>query len=188
MTNIEKEKGKYIAFLRGINVGGHHKVPMADLKNEMKKLGFENIVTLLNSGNIIFEAISNDIEALENTISKHLEKAFGFPIPTILRTSEVIFGLIHSNPFKYIVLTKEIRLYVSFLRNASKTDLELPWTSSDKSFQILSESNKTILSVLDLSINNTPKSMQALENSFGKDITTRNWNTIKRIHKKLEDS
>ncbi|MGY8913954.1 MAG: DUF1697 domain-containing protein, partial [Flavobacteriales bacterium] len=49
------KKDFYIAFLRGINVGGHHKVPMAVLKTEFEKLGFKNIVTLLNSGNILFE-------------------------------------------------------------------------------------------------------------------------------------
>ena len=47
-------KEKYVGFLRGINVGGHHKVPMAELSKELKKLNFENVVTLLNSGNVVF--------------------------------------------------------------------------------------------------------------------------------------
>jgi len=59
-----KRKEKYVAFLRGINVGGHHKVPMADLRKELEKLGFENVMTLLNSGNIIFEVISDYEENL----------------------------------------------------------------------------------------------------------------------------
>lgn len=45
---------RYVAFLRGINVSGHHKVPMADLRKEMEKLNFEKVITILNSGNIIF--------------------------------------------------------------------------------------------------------------------------------------
>ncbi len=44
----KKVKEKYIAFLRGINVGGHHKVPMADLRKEMESLNLENVVTILN--------------------------------------------------------------------------------------------------------------------------------------------
>ena len=83
----KKVKEKYVAFLRGINVGGHHKVPMADLRKELEKLGFENVETLLNSGNIIFEAISNNEGNLEKKISAHLEKSFGFPIPTVIRKS-----------------------------------------------------------------------------------------------------
>ena len=70
----------YIAFLRGINVGGHHNVPMADLKTELQKLGFKNIVTILNSGNIIFDHKQEDTVSLEQIIADHLEKVFHFPI------------------------------------------------------------------------------------------------------------
>ena len=79
----------YVAFLRGINVGGHHKVPMADLRKELEKLDFENVETLLNSGNIIFEAIDDNEENLEKKISLHLEKSFGFPVPSIVRKCNI---------------------------------------------------------------------------------------------------
>ena len=176
-------KEKFVAFLRGINVGGHHKVPMAELRKELEKLGCQNIVTLLNSGNIVFEAISSDLAVLEKTISEHLERSFGFPVPVIIRTSEIISSSIKEQPFKDVTLTKDIRLYVSFLREEIQTDLILPWTSTDKSFTIIDIKDKTIFSVLDLSISKTPKAMLSLERYFGKDITTRNWNTIERLGK-----
>ena len=50
----------FVALLRGINVGGHHKVPMAELRTELEKLGYSKVNTLLNSGNIIFKAASDD--------------------------------------------------------------------------------------------------------------------------------
>ncbi len=181
-----RRKEKYVAFLRGINVGGHHKVPMADLRKEIEKLGFENVTTLLNSGNIIFEAISDNEETLEKKISAHLEKSFGFPIPTVIRKSEMIYELLKSNPFKDVKLTKDIRLYISFLQENVQTKLKLPWTSSDNSYKIIGKIGKNILSVLDISISKTPKAMEDLERYFGKNITTRNWNTIKRIEKKFK--
>ena len=184
----KKVKEKYVAFLRGINVGGHHKVPMAVLRKELEKLNFEKVVTILNSGNIVFDAIADDLENLEKTISEHLEKVFSFPIPTILRKSEMIYGLLDINPFKDVILTKDIRLYVSFLRKDTETDLKMPWTNDDNSYKIIGKSDKTILSVLDLSVSKTPKGMEALERYFGKDITTRNWKTIKRVEKTLEAS
>lgn len=180
-----KRKEKYVAILRGINVGGHHKVPMADLRKEIEKLGFENVTTLLNSGNIIFEAISDNEETLEKKISAHLEKSFGFPIPTVIRKSEMIYELLNSDPFKDVQLTKDIRLYVSFLQENVQTKLKLPWTSSDNSYKIIGKIGKNILSVLDISISKTPKAMEDLERYFGKNITTRNWNTIKRIEKSI---
>jgi len=78
---------KYVAFLRGINVSGHHKVPMAELRKELTKLGFTNVITLLNSGNVIFESSSDDAELLEKTIAEHLEKVFGFQIPVLIRNA-----------------------------------------------------------------------------------------------------
>ncbi len=176
---------KYIAFLRGINVGGHHKVPMLELRKEMEKLKFENVVTLLNSGNIIFDAIADDVENLESKLSEHLEKSFGFPIPVILRSAEMINGFVIDKPFESVLVTKDIRLYVSFLRRDIETDLALPWLSDDKSYNIICKKYKTIFSILDLSLSQTPKAMGVLEKYYGKDITTRNWNTIKRIKEKI---
>jgi uncharacterized protein (DUF1697 family) len=180
-----KTKGKYVAFLRGINVGGHHKVPMADLRQELETLGIENITTILNSGNVIFDAMNADAEKLEKTIAGHLEKTFNFPVPTILRKWESIQALLNHKPFKDIKTTKDTRLYVSFLRANAESDLILPWASADSSFKIIGSIDKTIFSVLDLSVSKTPKAMEALENFFGKDITTRNWNTIEKLNKIL---
>jgi len=176
---------KHIAFLRGINVGGHHKVPMAELKMVFEKLGFSNIITLLNSGNVIFDAINSNTENLEELISEQLENTFGFPIPTIIRKSDTIQQLYNDAPFKNIIVNKDIRLYVSFLKNDTKTKLVLPRKSNDKSFRIIAISGKTILSVLDLSVSKSPKAMNNLEKFYGKNITTRNWKTIVRIANKL---
>ncbi len=176
---------RYVAFLRGINVGGHHKVPMADLRKALEKLNCNNVITLLNSGNVIFETINNDIENLEKKISKNLEDTFGFPVPTIIKKSQTIHQLFNDAPFQNVKITKDIRLYVSFFKKNTMPDIELPWTSSDKSFKIIEIKNKIILSILDLSIAKTPKAMVALEKFYGKDITTRNWKTIERIVKKL---
>ena len=179
-------KEKYIAFLRGINVGGHHKVPMGELRTTMEKLGFEEVVTILNTGNILFNAIAKDVEQLEKTISEHLEKVFGFPIPTILRKWEMMEELLNSHPFEAEVMTKDTRLYVSFLKKEVETAFPLPWVNEDKSYKILEKRAKVVLSILDVSAFKTTKAMGILEKQFGKkNITTRNWKTIKRIEKKV---
>ena len=175
---------RYVALLRGINVGGHHKVPMPELKTEMKNLGFENIQTLLNSGNVLFENSGTDSSHLEESISKHLETVFGFPIPVILRESDLILQLVQNNPFKDIAMTKDIRLYVSFLKKESSVKLTLPWSTEYGAYRILDVRDRTICSVLNLAVSQSPKAMDSLEQQFGKDITTRNWNTILKIAEK----
>lgn len=79
---------KYVALLRGINVGGNRKVPMADLRQVFVGLGFHNITTYINSGNVIFES-----ERMVNAsvVQRSLEKYFGFEIDTLmLNAAEVI--------------------------------------------------------------------------------------------------
>lgn len=182
----------YVAFLRGINVGGHHKLPMENLKQIFESLGYTNIKTILNSGNVIFDAPIQDLEEIETTIEKTLESNAGFPVPTcvreaafIIRFRELTSAAAKSDSFKNRSITKDTRFYISFLKDDSVAEIQLPWTSDDNSYQIIVEREKTILSILDLSLSQTTKAMGILEVMYGKKITTRNWNTIERIIKKI---
>jgi uncharacterized protein (DUF1697 family) len=71
---------KYIALLRGVNVGGKNKVSMGDLKKCFEKAGFQNVSTYINSGNVLFDHDETDIELLLAQCREILEKEFGFPI------------------------------------------------------------------------------------------------------------
>ena len=115
-----------------------------------------------------------------------MEKVFQFPIPTIIQSADSIYQLYQDTPFAQVDVHKEIRLYVSFLKHDKPVGLDLPWTSADDSYQILDKKEKIICSVLDLTTSKTPKAMEALEKQYGKDITTRNWNTIERLVKKMD--
>lgn len=158
---------------------------MADLRRLMEKMGFNQITTILNSGNVIFQTPTEKEGALEPVIAQELLSHFGFPIPVIVRKADVISDLLQRNPFHTIEVTKDIRLYVSFMKDEPSTELVLPFTSEDSSFRILEVQDRIIYSVLDLSVSQTPKGMDTLEQLFGKNITTRNWNTLQRIAKKL---
>jgi uncharacterized protein (DUF1697 family) len=76
-----------LAFLRGINVGGH-RVKMDHLTSLFEELGLKNVSTFIASGNVIFESRAKDIAALERKIEKHLNDALGYAVPTFIRTSE----------------------------------------------------------------------------------------------------
>src|SRR5690554_3905423 len=170
---------KLIALLRGINIGGHHKVPMAALRKEMENLGFSKVSTLLNSGNVIFE--TPEATALEIKIEAHLNKIFGFSVPVLLRSFEEILGVVKSNPFEAIEVNENTKLYVTFLKNKPKNKLNLPYISKNESFKIIAVGNKMVFSVLDFSKGKTVSGMNNLEQLFGKEITTRNWNTIIKL-------
>lgn len=150
-----------IAFLRGINVGGHHKVPMATLRQVFLDMGFGSVSTLLNSGNVRFESTETDLPALEQRLEARLKDVFGFTIPVLIRTAESLRALVDASPFAHLLSEAkdpDIRLYITFTR-----------------------SGDAIPSVVDLRDSRTVKTMEDLERRLGKDITTRNWNTIRKL-------
>ncbi len=175
---------KYFVFLRGINVGGNKKVPMAELKVLLEKSGYHTIKTLLNSGNIILETNTADDQKLENELENLLSAHFGFTIPVIVRRADEIQTLYDLHPFEGIPITKNTRLYISLLKSDVPENLQLPWVSEDNSYRILRKRGKDIISVLELGEKNTIDAMKILEQSYGKAITTRNWNTMEKMVKK----
>jgi uncharacterized protein (DUF1697 family) len=172
---------RYVLLLRGINVGGNRKVPMAELRETLEGMGFGRVKTFLNSGNVVFDAPSEDEVALEERIAVRLAAVFGFPIPVLIRDAKDIGRLIDTDPFRTVEIHSEIRLYITFLKSEPSAVPPVPWTSSDGSFRIVAIHGRAVCGVLDLSSGKTPEAMSSLERLFGKDITTRNWNTIQKI-------
>lgn len=174
----------YASFLRGINVGGHKKVPMTQLKETMEREGYENVRTLLASGNVIFDAKKTLTSTLEKQLAKVLEAEFGFTIPVLIREMKRLEEMHKIAPFKGITVTKDIRLYVTFFSQSPKSVLKIPYTSDNKALRLLKLDPDVLYSVLDLSKGSgTVDAMNIIEKEFGKLVTTRNWNTIEKMLK-----
>lgn len=90
---------KYVALLRGINVGRKNKVKMETLREVCSSLGFENVKTYINSGNVVFETRKSDNQKLAAKIAKAIEKEFSLTIKVIVRTFPEIENIIKNNPF-----------------------------------------------------------------------------------------
>lgn len=173
---------KYVAFLRGINLGSTHKVPMGELKLVFERLGFIDVKTLLNSGNVVFSSDETDTLNLKTKIEEELFKKFGFEIGTLIRTQKDIQEMVSNNLFKDITVISQTRLYITFLSKEPTNSLKIPYESPEKNFKILQISNNAIFSVLQLSEKyNTTDAMKVLEEEFGKNVTTRNWNTVVKL-------
>ena len=175
---------KCAAFLRGINVGGHQ-IKMESLREVFESLGFSSVKTILASGNVVFETSEKDISALTSKIEKFLHKKYGYEISTTLRSLSDLQKFIDTEPFKGILVTKDIRLYVTFFaKYSNKNTLPIPYVSPDEDYTILTVTKTEICSVLDLSRGKgTVDAMAVLEKEFGKKVTTRNWNTVLKVVK-----
>lgn len=89
----------YIAFLRGINVGGQKKIIMADLKRVLEQNGFQNVQTYIQSGNLVFKSDEIDLGKLQDAIGKTILSAFGFNVPVLVLTLEDLEKILKENPF-----------------------------------------------------------------------------------------
>jgi len=172
----------HVAFLRGINVGGNRLIKMTELRRAFEALGLLKVQTLIASGNVAFAAPGMELEMLTHKIQDKLKKAFGHDIPVILRTADQLRKMAASSPFKKVQVTPETRVYVTFLAKSTKARLKIPYESQEMDFRILKTTNTEVFSVVDASKGSgTLESMAFIEKEFGKNVTTRNWNTINRM-------
>jgi uncharacterized protein (DUF1697 family) len=170
----------YIAFLRGINVGGNTLIKMADLKRVLTRLGLKKLETVLASGNVIFETPETDVALLTHNIQQKLKSHFDLNVTIVLRTANQIESLIKADPFKKVKSTPQTRLLVTFLPEAAAQHGKLG--SAADHFGILKLSNHEICSAFEVAEKRgTTDLMKVLEKVYGKKITTRTWNTVQRI-------
>ena len=88
---------RFIALLRGINISGKNKIPMADLKKSFELLGFTSVKTYLNSGNVIFSTYETNVKELIKRIENMIQKEFGLDIPTfVILQSDLLDILSHA--------------------------------------------------------------------------------------------
>jgi uncharacterized protein (DUF1697 family) len=120
----------YIALLRGINVGGHKKVPMAELRELLENSGFENVVTYIQTGNVIFQTSESSIQNIEDIIQKAIMAHFGFDVSIIVKTPKDLQRIFDACPFSE---EKKKTSYFTMLH--STPDDELVKIASEKIYE-----------------------------------------------------
>ncbi len=171
----------FVSFLHGINVGSQKKILMTDLKVLYESLGFSNVETFIQSGNVIFKTDKKLTDfKLAKLIQDKIVEQYNFDVPVIIRTIQELQNIILSNPYQKDKNMDIENLYVTFLaKNPNATNLEnldninyLPDT-----FEIL---DKEIY--IDSSSYGTSKlSNSFFENKLKVIATTRSWKSIKNI-------
>lgn len=172
---------KYVALLRGINVGGNCKVEMKKLKAVFEDLGFEHVVTYINSGNVIFE--SNQIEIV-TTIETALHKNFRFPMRVIIRDAKNIQKLCAVLPDKWTNDTEQ------------KTDVLFLWDHYDnkKSIDLIKTTDVDTLiyvpGAIIWNVTRTDYNKSGMHKFIGsavyKHMTARNVNTVRKLGEMME--
>ena len=114
----------YIALLKGINVGGHKKVPMAELRDLFSKSGYENVQTYIQSGNVVFESEENNASTIAQKVQDAIKEKYNFAPQVILLRPKELMDAIESNPFPIAEIEpKTLHLYFLDLE-PQKPDLD----------------------------------------------------------------
>lgn len=118
----ESQKNKlmqtYIALLRGINVSGVKKIKMADLRIMMSDIGFKDVLTYIQSGNIIFKSETTNTQDLAQKIKTEIQDVFKFDVPVLVKTSEDISLILENSPYKNREDLEANRIYYALLKNS----------------------------------------------------------------------
>lgn len=169
-----------VAFLRGINVGGRAKVPMAELRSVASDLGLRDVRTYLQSGNVVFDAPTDDIAGTGTRLEAAIEEAFDLEVRVVLRTVDELDSVATTNPF----LTEDAdfkTLHVVFLDHAPGADLvaELdPDRSPPDEFVVIS---RDIFLRYPKGSGRSKLNLDYFERRLGVTGTARNWNTVTKL-------
>ena len=177
---------KYASILRGINVSGHNIMKMKALQAMCEGLGFRNVQSYIQSGNLVFESESASTEKLSEIISEGILKSFGFNVPVIVIRKDQLKSIAENNRYIHERGEDESRLHVTFLsaepepRLAGELDTNLYLPDE---FYI---SGRSVFLFCPNGYGNTRLSNVFFEKKLKVRATTRNWKTLLELVKMIE--
>jgi uncharacterized protein (DUF1697 family) len=170
----------FVALLRGINVGGKNKLAMSELKRSLSSLGLENVVTYIQSGNVVFRSPGGAARDIAGDIEQRIAEDFAVGVTVLLRTPAELRAIARSNPF----LRGEAdlsKLHVVFLsaRPAANAVAGLdPERSSPDEFSVR---GREIYLQLPNGSGRSKLTIDYFERRLGVAATARNWNTLVKL-------
>jgi uncharacterized protein (DUF1697 family) len=169
---------QYVAFLRGINVGGHQVVKMTDLADRVVDLGFERVSTFRASGNVRFESVSSDAEQVRHRLRASLRASFGERLDVLLRTLPELQEIVRLDPFSRVPRAGAVP-YVTFVTVPIAHVPSLPLLSPKKEVELFFVRGRDVFCwALPTEGHHFGFPQRYLEKLFEQPATTRNWSTV----------
>jgi uncharacterized protein (DUF1697 family) len=177
----------HIALLRGINVSGHRMIKMEMLKNCLEKIGFHNVQTYIQSGNIFVDSDEENTSKLAFIIKQEIQKTFGHDVPVIVISKKDLELCFINNPFLKNLDQDTKKLYVAFistiLKSESTNDLKI---SNFKPDEVVVDESRIYIKY-DISPAKTKLDQNYIEKKLNVTATIRNWNTVTQLLKICEE-
>lgn len=168
----------YIALLRGINVGGHRKVPMAELRDLLTKIGFSNVKTYIQSGNVIFQTKEIPFLQLENGIRKSIETHFGFEVSVMVRTRQQLQKIFDDCPFSEDQKSNSYFAILSHIPQEDLVEVAYEKVYEHEEYKII---NDGLYFYSDKGYGNAKFSLNYFEKKLKVNATARNYKTMLKL-------
>ena len=186
---IKNERGRkvtriYIALLRGINVGGHNMIKMAELKQVLEKMGLQKVKTYIQSGNVLFES-EKEADTLSQQLEEEIKKEFGFSVPVVLRTAEELDQVINDCPFSIDSLLEGESVQVAFLTETPSLDGINQLSAVNSGMDEYQINGRNVYLFFRQSIRNSKLATQLPK--LGVPATVRNWKTVIKLAAMVRD-
>ena len=175
---------RYIAFLRGINLGGHN-VKMDRLRVLFEELGLGDVSTFTASGNVIFESDERDPDALEDRIEAHLAQALGYDVPTFVRTDLELARVAAFEPFPSIDRRDGDTVHIAFLGHAPDTAAAAAVAELANDDDLFHVDGRELYWLRHGRLSDSPITGAMLEKAMGQPSTLRTANTVRKIAAKF---
>jgi uncharacterized protein (DUF1697 family) len=169
---------RYVALLRGINVGRAHQVDMPRLRELLTERGHEGVRTHLRSGNVLLDS-TMDEHAVAADLAGAIEAEFGFPVPVVVRTAAELAAVVAGDPFD-TVATDPARYLVTFFPEPPAPDRVDALPPPEGGGDYLVRGRELYLWLPD-GIANTPLAAWKWDKLLGVAGTGRNWNTVTKL-------
>ncbi|MCB9451117.1 MAG: DUF1697 domain-containing protein [Anaerolineaceae bacterium] len=170
----------YISLLRGINVGGNKKIRMAELKALYESLGFTNVQTLLQSGNVIFETAADPAQ-LAAQIEAGVFNTFGFESKIILRTCADLRAVVEHAPYTAEQLAEPSKALVTFLATAPGDTAIQTLLNDHQGPEVLQVVGQELFVFYTDGAGRSKLTNVFIEKRLKTTGTARNWNTILKL-------
>jgi len=165
---------RYVAFLRGVSPMN---LKMPQLKECCEQAGFTGVKTLLSSGNVVFDARSASEGAVERKVEAAMQEHLGRTFYTIVRRVDALIEMIEADPYAKFKLPANAKRVVTFLREPPTAKLKVPLEVEEA--RILAVDGCEIFTAYVPQPGN-PVFMALIEKTFGKNVTTRTWETVRK--------
>jgi uncharacterized protein (DUF1697 family) len=171
---------RYVALLRGINVGGHAKVPMATLRELLEAMGCTDVRTHLQSGNAVFRHERDGPDALAEKLRRALADALGLDVTCMVRTAADLRRVVEGNPFDMAGVNGS-RFTVVFLAGPVPHERLAALDAAAYAPDEFRAGEREVYAHFPDSIRNSKLAAQLTDRGLGVAATSRNWNTVTRL-------